>query len=184
MLAHGANAKAPLGPVQNKPHDHGSDKAEKHRDVEVEARERRVAKARGVNELGQRVDHGRHCRAIKHAAACKERDAGCQQVDCHARDGLVGVEGNGRHRMEQGNQPARQARTEKANPGVARDVASRNPGKRADVHHALDADVRDAGTLGDNAAEGAKDKGRGVHEGNGEDEHKVIEHRHQPPSSR
>ena len=35
VLSHRANAKAPLGPVEHEPHDHGGNKAEKHRDVKV-----------------------------------------------------------------------------------------------------------------------------------------------------
>ena len=100
--------------------------------------------------LGHRLGHGS---AVKEQTAEEQSQALSDEVEGNARDGLIGLEGDGGHCVQQSQQTACQTRCQEADPGAGAVIASCRTGKGTDHHHAFQADVDDAGALTDDAAQ-------------------------------
>ena len=80
-------------------------------------------------------------------------DPECEEVDRGAADDLVGTQVDGEERVHEGEPPSRGGRDREAPDPAPGLVGAPDPPEGAHQHHPLEADVHDAGPLGEHPAD-------------------------------
>jgi hypothetical protein len=77
------------------------------------------------------------------------------------------------HGVEDAQQPTGEHRHDEAEPRIARRCGHGEPGHGAEQHHALDAEVQDPGTLGEDLADGREQEHRATRDPGRQDQREV-----------
>ena len=106
-----------------------------------------------------------------------------EEVHRRPADDLVGPQVDGEERVDEGEEAAGEHRAQQAEHPRAGLVRGQDPEEGSGQHHPLEADVDDAGALGEQAADGREDERRRKAEHRGE-ERRPDEDRVQVPDAR
>ncbi len=136
--------------------------------------EERRADERQVGEAGDREVVLLAELLLRVADADEGREAGAEQAEREAGRVLVGVEPDHQHAEGGGEQRAGDRAGAEGEPVVAGVEGGREAGDRGDQHHALGAEVDDAGALVDQEAERGEGEHRARVERGGDEERELV----------